>query len=310
MVALRAPSISIPPTAPDDLRVGHLFGRDLAADEAPKVALVGFPTDVGVRRNGGRTGAAQGPAAIRQWLYRLAPDARAPERFAQLLGRMRDLGDVVTTGELERDQAALGDLLAPLLAARTFVIVLGGGHETTFGHFLGYASAEQDVAILNWDAHADVREPRDGLGHSGSPFRQALEHPSGRCRGYTVAGLLPHAVAEPHANWVEATGGAVWWNDLLDEARVRAIYSGRTRDALVSFDLDALDNAFAPGVSAPAIGGMHPPLWFLAAYLAGVTHAVTSADIVELSPPLDRDSQTAKLAAVTVWHILRGLATR
>jgi formiminoglutamase len=310
MVALRAPSVSIPPTAPDDLRVGQLLGRELTADEAPRVALVGFPTDEGVRRNGGRTGAAQGPAAIRQWLYRLAPDARAPERFAQLLGRTRDLGDVVTTGELEQDQAALGELLAPLLAARSFVIVLGGGHETTFGHFLGYTTAEQDVAILNWDAHADVRELREGLGHSGSPFRQALEHPSGRCRGYTVAGLLPHSVAEAHANWVEATGGAVWWNDLLDEERVRAIYSGRTRDALVSFDLDALDSAFAPGVSAPAIGGMHPPLWFLAAYLAGVTHAVTSADVVELSPPLDRDAQTARLAAVTVWHILRGLATR
>jgi formiminoglutamase len=310
MVALRAPSISIPPTAPDDLRIGQLLARELGAGDEARVALVGFPSDEGVRRNGGRTGAAQGPAAIRQWLYRLPPDARAPERFAQLVGHMRDLGDLETTGELDRDQEALGELLAPLLAARTFVIVLGGGHETTFGHFLGYARAEQDVAILNWDAHADVREPKDGQGHSGSPFRQALEHQSGRCRSYTVAGLLPHAVAEAHANWVEATGGAVWWNDLLDEERVRAIYSGRTGNALVSFDLDALDNAFAPGVSAPAVGGMQPPLWFLAAYLAGVTHAVTSADVVELSPPLDRDSQTAKLAAVTVWHILRGLATR
>lgn len=310
MAMLRAPSVTIPNTSSDDPRVGRLLGRALSGGVEPKAVLVGFPSDEGVRRNGGRPGAADGPGAIRHRLYRFTPDARAAERFVHLLERTSDLGDLVVTGDLERDQEALAGVLAPHIASGTFVIVLGGGHETTLGHFLGYVQAERDVALLNWDAHADVRELRDGLGHSGSPFRQALEHSSGRCRGYTVGGLLPHVVADAHAEWVESLGGAVWWSDLLDEERVRAIYSGRTRDALVSFDLDAVDQTHAPGVSAPAAGGMQPDLWLLAAYLAGVTHAVKSADVVELSPPLDRDGQTARLAALTVWQILRGLATR
>jgi arginase family enzyme len=78
----------------------------------------------------------------------------------------------------------------------------------------------------------------------------------------------------------------------------------------VSFDLDAVDQAFAPGVSAPAPRGLRPDLWLRAAFLAGRTPAVTSADVVELCPRLDRDEQTARLAALTAWEILRGLAAR
>lgn len=310
MPTVKAPIIALPRVAPGDERLGHHLARAAGRVEVADVVLVGFPTDEGVRRNGGRVGAAQGPAAIRQWLYRMVPDARAPERFIDLLGRTHDAGDLVVSGDLEADQQSLAAIIAPHIARGAFLIVLGGGHETTFGHFLGYVQADRDVALLNWDAHADVRETRDGAGHSGSPFRQALEHPTGRCRGYTVAGLLPHSVAGSHADWVEQLGGVLWWSDLVDEDRVRAIYAGRTRDALVSFDLDAVDQAFAPGVSAPATGGLTLPLWFLAAYLAGMTPAVKSADVVELAPPLDHDGQTARLAAVTVWQILRGLATR
>lgn len=55
-----------------------------------------------------------------------------------------------------------------------------------------------------------MRELKEGLGHSGSPFRQAIEHPSGRCRGYSVAGLQPHSVAATHAAFVRAHGCLVW----------------------------------------------------------------------------------------------------
>lgn len=294
-----------------DPRLGDwLHDAPLAADT--RVALVGFPSDEGVRRNGGRPGAAQAPAAIRAALARMTPDARRPAPFVGLLERTADVGDVEVTGSLEADQARLGERVGGLLARGVVPIVLGGGHETAYGHFLGYVGAGRPVRALNWDAHADVRPPVDGpqpggQGHSGSPFRQMLDHPSGLCRGYTVAGLLPWRVAADHAALAQASGGVVWADDLTAE-RADALVASLDGPTLASFDLDAVDAA--PGVSAPGVGGLPVAVWLRAAEACGRSAHVRSVDVVELNPAHDADGRTAVLAALTVWHVLRGLAAR
>jgi formiminoglutamase len=305
---LNPPAVSLPETAANDPRIGHLLGRRLDRDGTPRVVMLGFPSDEGVRRNGGRVGAAKGPAAIRSALYRMVPDARS-QTFDDLLGRTRDLGDLEVSGDVESDQEHLGDAIAPYLAQGVFVIVLGGGHETSYGHFLGYVRGGRAVEILNWDAHPDVRELKQGKAHSGSPFRQALEDRSDTCRGYTVAGLAPHAVSRAHLEFVGKHGRALWRDEVTREA-VADLYRRVAEPTLVSFDLDAVAEAEAPGVSAPNPGGLPSELWLAAAYGAGRSPAVTSADVVELNPALDRDGQTARLAALTVWWLLRGHTER
>ena len=297
-----------PDTASGDPRVGHLLARAAASPEPPRAVLVGFPTDVGIRRNGGRPGAAAGPGAIRGFLYRLTPGGTGNEGLTELLERTRDLGDVATTDDLAADQRTLGEVIAPHLERGAFVIVLGGGHETAFGHFLGYASRGRRVRILNWDAHVDVRPLVDDEGHSGSPFRQAIEHPGGTCIEYTVAGLQPHAVARAHAEYVAAHGGRCLWRS--EDIAAIADEAADGDDRMVSFDLDAVDQAFAPGVSAPCTGGFTVSEWLTAARHAGRNPTVGSCDVVELNPSLDRDGQTARLAALTVWMMLAGVAER
>lgn len=76
------------------------------------------------------------------------------------------------------------------------------------------------------------------------------------------------------------------------------------------FDLDAVDQAQAPGVSAPAGGDLDRDLWLHAAYWAGRCQNVTSTDVVELNPRADVDNRTARLATLTVMEILRGLCDR
>ncbi len=308
MARIIPPSLRAPDTAPDDPRLGRLLGSLLHGSDTPDAVILGFPSDEGVRRNGGRVGAALGPSAIRTSLYRLTPDARS-QPFAELLGRTQDLGDLEVSGDVERDQQELGDTIAPYVERGSFVIVLGGGHEASYGHFLGYVRAGLKLEILNWDAHADVRDLVDGKPHSGSPFRQAVEHPSGTCRRYTVAGLQPHTVAGEHVAFVERHGRAVWRDDLSLE-RIAQLYRSVDRPTLVSFDLDAVSEAEAPGVSAPNAAGLASDLWLEAAYQAGRSAAVSSADVVELNPVVDRDGQTARLAALTVWWLLRGRAER
>ena len=297
-----------PETGPDDPSVGQLLGRRLGPRDKPDVVILGFPSDEGVRRNGGRIGAALGPGAIRFALYRLAPDARSAN-FEDLLSRTKDLGDVEVSSDVEADQQRLGKVLSPYIEQGCFCVVLGGGHETSYGHFLGYVGAGRRVEILNWDAHADVREVIQGRAHSGSPFRQALEDGSAACRRYSVAGLQPHALAREHVAYVERQGRTVWRDDVTPE-RIAQLYRSTDGPALVSFDLDAVTEAEAPGVSAPNAGGLFSDLWIEAAYQAGRSPAVSSADIVELNPAVDRDGQTARLAAVTVWWLLRGRSER
>ncbi len=303
------PDLAAPDTAAHDPRLGRWLAAQRSAEGA-RVVLVGFPSDEGVRRNGGRPGAADGPAAIRQALYKLTPDAEHPDLFTDLLAQTADLGNVPVTGDVEADQQALGEILAPLLADGVVPIILGGGHETSFGHFLGYVGAGRDVEMLNWDAHADVRPLKDGQAHSGSPFRQALEHDSGRCLRYQVVGLQPHSIARAHLDFVDEYGGEVVWRRNLNEVRVRSLAIGLAEPTLATFDLDAVDAAHAPGVSAPNVGGLPADLWLYAAYEMGRSPLVGSMDVVELNPAFDLDGRTARLAALTVWHFLKGLAER
>lgn len=281
--------------APDDPRIGdHLSQSDSLAEGG--VAIIGFPVDVGVRRNGGRPGAAGGPAAFRAAFARLTP--------LPFIERSIDLGDV-NSDALEAAQDALAQVVEAVLRAGGVPLVIGGGHETAFGHFLGCLAASGSLDVLNWDAHADVRPLIDGRGHSGSPFRQMIEHDAGT--RYIVAGLLEHAVADEHVRYVRASGGKTFFRGETAPAKV---YGLLDRPTMVSFDLDAVDGAWAPGVSAPAVGGLSVDEWLRAAHLAGTNEFVRSADIVELNPAFDLDGQTARLAALTAWTFIRGLAGR
>ncbi len=309
MSRLTPPAVDVPRTNSDDPRVGHLLGRSCSSGSA-EVVLIGFPSDEGVRINGGRPGAAEAPQLIREHLYRMAPDARAPERFRHMLERTADLGDVEVTGDVERDQERLGRILKPYLAREAVPIILGGGHETAFGHFLGYVYSGKSVEIMNWDAHPDVRILDEGRGHSGSPFRQSVLHESGSCTRYSVLGLSSHQTSYAHLEFVTSTGGDVVWGDELSEQRIREACTSARRPLMVSFDLDAVDQSQAPGVSAPATAGMSSALWLMAAYESGRCSMASSFDLVELNPRFDIDGRTARLAALTVWSILRGLSER
>jgi len=300
----------LPPARPGDVRIGDVIGSRLGADGIPAAVIAGFPCDQGVALNAGRVGAARAPDLIRGALYRFMPRPDAGESFLSLIGSMYDLGNVRPGSTVEKSQALLAEALAPWLSKSVPAIILGGGHEAAFGHFLGYVQSGLAVEILNWDAHPDVRELHGGRAHSGSSFRLALTHPSGLCRGYTVAGLLRHVTAERHLRFLRDMKATAYWGHDVSFGLIDQIFARLSTRCLVTFDMDAVDQAFAPGVSAPAAGGMSPQLWLHAARLAGRCPYVSSIEIVEVNPAYDRDEQTVRLAGLTVWHFLDGLTER
>jgi formiminoglutamase len=148
------------------------------------VALIGFAVDEGVRRNGGRPGAAQGPQALRGAL------ANVP-----VLGEpaLWDAGDVIGEGQsLEDAQSELATRVAQAMAQGCRPLVLGGGHEVAWGSFQGLMRARPDLQrplIVNLDAHFDLRQAAQG--NSGTPFRQMADwcQAQGRPFHYHVLGI-------------------------------------------------------------------------------------------------------------------------
>ena len=310
MSDLKKTDIDFIETSDSDPRVGHLLDK-MDSENLVQVVLLGFPSDEGVRRNGGRPGAAEAPDVIREELYKMTPDAEETEHFIELLEHTSDIGNVNVMADLAADQEMLGKVVAGYLEQGVIPVILGGGHETAFGHFLGYAEAGLRTSIFNLDAHTDVRQLKNGQAHSGSPFRQALEHKSSCAETYLAAGLQPHAVAKSHINYIEGNDGSVLFRDETNITSISGLFHQHESERLmVTFDMDAVDQSQAPGVSAPCANGLRSDLWLTAAYLAGRNEQVTSFDLSEVNPKYDRDGQTAKLAALTIWNFLLGVSQR
>lgn len=311
MPNLREVSTDTPKTADNDPRIGHLLGSCFTEDKKPKAVIVGFPSDKGVSINGGRVGAGDAPQAIREQLYKMTPNPENYNTFVDVIGATKDLGDLNIHYEVEEDQLKLGKLLAKYLKQGTVPIILGGGHETAFGHFLGYAEANLKTAILNLDAHTDVRPLKKNKAHSGSPFRQAIEHECGCAEMYLVAGLQPHSVSRSHLQYIKESGGEYFFRDETNITSISGLFHRHESDRMmVTFDMDAVDQSHAPGVSAPCANGLPSDLWLTAAYLAGRNEQVTSFDLSEVNPRHDHDNKTAKLGALTIWNFLLGLSER
>jgi formiminoglutamase len=312
-----------PPTdlahRPDDLRLGEVveFWRgDPAALRPGRAVLLGFPQDEGVRRNHGRAGAAEAPDAIRPFLYRLTPWGYEPDVDLTLEPPL-DAGNIRIEGSLEETQAALAHVIGGILRAGAVPIVLGGGHETAYGHYLGYLDVGRDLGIINIDAHLDMRPCPGGLGTSGTPFRQCLEHPRYPLEGnrYVCLGAQPQAVSRAHWQLARHKGCVIAWGDKIGRHLSRCYAREQERLAAkgavyLSIDADAAHMSDVPGVSAPNPSGLSAEDIAQCALLAGSCPAVTSIDVVEINPRFDRDGQSARWAARVVWSFLMGLAQR
>lgn len=265
------------------------------------IVLIGFASDEGVRRNGGRVGAAEGPCALRAALANLSDPGRP----------VVDAGDVVVAdGDLEAGQARLGRLVAEVLDAGALPVVLGGGHAVAYGSHLGWASrgADERWGVLNIDAHFDLRKADRAT--SGTPFAQmaADEAAAGRRFDYGVAGIS--AASNTRALFEAARG--IGARVLMDEdstveaatAFVEAFVSGVDRVHL-SLDLDALPASVAPGVSAPAGFGIGVDVVRAVVATVAGSGRLGLLEVAELNPRFDVDGRTARTAARLVDRAVR-----
>jgi len=285
-------------------------GRPKGSQEPRRgVAIIGFRCDEGIKRNQGRPGARFGPAAIR------AEAANLPCSFDPSFA-LYDAGDVVCDGDdLETAQALLGAKVEAIRRRGWFPLVLGGGHETAFGHWLGQRGRAEDIGVLNFDAHLDMRPYPQG-GSSGSMFRQIADElaASGRPFRYLCVGAQKRSntlalfrdTAALGGRWLLAGDiserGAASTFPVIDDFIVRA------GGLMITICIDVVSSAWAPGVSAPQPLGLDPETLLRILKHALASGKAVGMDLCELSPRAEGSAPTASLAATLLFAVVNTVA--
>jgi len=280
----------------------------VALDGPLNICFIGFECDQGVQRNKGRIGASSGPDSIRREL------ANLPCQFNEEV-KLFDAGNLVTRhSTLEDAQMNLSNLIEKIVSLNMFPIVLGGGHEIAYGHYMGLRKhlKRENLGIVNFDAHLDIRPYPKG-GSSGTMFRQIYDDCMAEKLkyGYMCLGvqkrsntiLLFKDAKEMGAKYVFA-------KDIVKGLPYNHIDAfARAHDKLyITICSDVFAAAFAPGVSAPQTLGLNPESVLQMLKHLIRTRKVMSFDIAEVSPRFDHDKVTSNLASVMIFAVVNTLA--
>lgn len=294
MTNVRIPPHLVPANWPKEIPASR-FAASIRRDspDGCQIALIGLPDDRGVWMNHGRPGAAAGPTAFRAALarYGSADSAAGP------MPRIYDAGDVTVSDSLEETHRRVTAATTALLDAGLFPIAIGGGHDLTFPFVRAVAARFPKPVGVYFDAHLDVRETTG----SGMPFRKLIEDCG--VSALHLHGFRPLVNSREHFAWFKAHGGKIH----PDKAKVAL---PKAKHLFVSFDLDVLDSAHAPGVSA-----LNPAGWTVREAEAwvracGANKSVRCFDLMELNPAHDADGRTARAAAHLFLTFLAGFSSR
>lgn len=276
------------------------------------IVFLGFASDEGVRRNKGRVGAAAGPLALRKAC------ANFPVHFEEQL-LLLDGGDVICQGtSLEEAQETLTVAVTGILTAGYLPMLLGGGHEITYGHARAisqYAAQQgKTVGFINFDAHFDIRIPGTEGPSSGTGFWQLWQNSLQLKQPFHYLALGIQQMGNTRQLFELATAaGATYVSADAFHLQDKTALSAETAHFLASVDhiylttcMDVFAAPFAPGVSATAFNGIMPGGLFLECYRNILQSGkVRGIDVAELNPSLDIDNRTAKLGAAIIFEAVQ-----
>lgn len=301
--AFRSPRFSQPPTF---MRLP--YRPDVSG---ASVAILGVPFDGGTTN---RPGTRLGPREIR-----VQSSLIRPYNYFQKVAPFEELA-VVDAGDVDaspinlaRAYAAIEVRVSEIVAAGARPLVAGGDHGISLPILRALARRHGPLGLVQFDAHVDTWEGDFGDQHfHGSPFYYAIEEGLVDPRRFVQVGIRGPMYGEADFDFHRAKGITVLDIGQVHAAGVAGVVEVVRRvasgPAYVTFDIDAVDPAFAPGTGTPEPGGLtsHQSLELVRG-LAGLD--IVGADVVEVSPPFDGPGQiTAVLASNLLFELLSAMA--
>ena len=289
------------------------FMRTPLIDDPGKfdIALVGIPYDGAVTN---RPGARHGPREVRNassMMRAIHPTTRVNPYDLRRIG---DAGDVPFTRLFDPELAHedIEKFISGLNAAGAVPLAVGGDHSVTLPVLRGLVSSGP-VGLIHIDAHTDTWDEFMGSRYShGAPFRRAVEEGLIDPLRTIQIGIRGAQNSTEGWDYSASSGMRVVFMDEVSRMGVDAVAQEAKRivgdrPTYLSFDIDSVDPAFAPGTGTPEVGGLTSveTLTLLRA-LRGVS--LMGADVVEVAPPFDPTGSTALLAATVMYELLCLLA--
>jgi guanidinobutyrase len=275
--------------------------------EGLDACFVGIPMDIG---SSNRSGTRHGPRQIRAESCMLRPYnmATGAAPFEHL--QVADIGDIaINTFDLKKTVDIITAAYDAILAHDCIPLTLGGDHTLTYPVLRAIAKKHGPVALIHIDAHADINDEMFGekIAH-GTPFRRAFDDRLLQNDKVFQIGLRGTGYSPDDFNWARKQGWTVvqaeecWGKSLkplIEDVR------SKIGDAptYLTYDIDSLDPAFAPGTGTVEIGGL--TTWQALELVRGCAGLnLVGGDLVEVSPPYDPSGNTALIGANLLYEML------
>ncbi|GGE21559.1 agmatinase [Primorskyibacter flagellatus] len=275
-----------------------------AAVSGIDVALIGVPMDLGVTN---RAGARRGPKAVRE-IERIGPWNRVLDVAPLQVRRFADLGGVPMRSryDLTSCHEDIEDYFTKVVQAGLFPLAVGGDHSISRPVLAALAKKHGPVGMVHIDAHADTSGVYEGAKfHHGGPFRQAVLEGSLDPTRTIQIGI--RGGGDYLWEFSYASGMTVIHAEEVAEMGVPAVVA-RALEVIgagptyISFDVDSLDPAYAPGTGTPEVGGLEPrEAMAILRGLKGLN--MVGGDVVEVAPSYDPTSNTAQAGAQILFEL-------
>ena len=285
----------------------------LKTTEGVDIAIIGVPFDTGASY---RVGARFGPEAIRSVsaLLRHHNEVLNVSIFDHC--SVVDYGDLpVNPGYIEDSYKMIEDGIAPLLEADVIPIMLGGDHSVTLPELRAIVKKHGPVALIQFDSHTDTGNQRFGRKYThGTPFRRAIEEGLLLVDNSIQVGMRGSVYEATSLDDARKLGFDLITTVEVQEQGIEALIK-RIHDRVgnakvfISFDIDFVDPAYAPGTGTPEVGGFTSSETLrIVRGLKGLNFV--AFDLVEVLPQYDPSLVTALLASNLVYEFMSLIALR
>jgi len=269
------------------------FGGAVKQSQEFEFAIIGVPFD---EKSCYLKGAAKGPQAIRA-----ASTGKAINPWTELGVNLEeettlvDLGDLDVSGDASEIFARIEKRILEILQKKAVPIILGGDHSISYPAARAFSRKFKALDILHFDAHPDLYEELYGDRYShASPFARIVEE--GLVRELVQVGIRA-STGQQRAKASQYGVQTLWMQDLKEIPSLQF-----SNPLYVSFDLDALDPAFAPGVSHHEAGGLSTRQAI--DMIQALKARIVGLDVVELNPDRDKVGITAAAAVKIVKEVV------